>query len=201
MPKTRDAFALKDFDRARILQRPFFKDFNFDKDLTDEKILSSLSAQIGDSIQELEMKKSLLETIQWCVRKYTKRIEKHSDKIRRWGNSKDELSTEYSRAWQLIMDYLAWVDSPLLNFGDAVKICRQNLESILRKRYRDRFAERLKEARQKKELSQRALAERLGYKQSGFVELEIGRNEPNLTTLIRLSQELHVTTDWLLGLA
>lgn len=214
MPKTRDAFALKDFDSARILQRPFFKRYtiffnedyaynkhlNFDKGTTDNKILAALSAQFGDSILDLETKKSILETIQRAARKYTNRIEKHADKIRRWGNNKDELSTEYSRAWGLMADYLLLVDAPLLNLGDALKISQQNLESSLRQRYRDRFTERLKEARQKKDMSRRALAERLGYSTKGFGELELGRNEPNLTTLIRLSQELGVSADWLLGL-
>lgn len=199
MPKTRNAFALKDFDRARILQRPYFKDFNFDKNLTDEKILSSLSAQIGDSIPELERKNETLSKIRSRLHEYAKRIEKHTDKIRLWGSNKSEQSAEYSRAFGLTID-LALINAFLRNFFIAVTLSLKKSESTLRKRYRDRFAERLKEIRKEGKLSRRELAERLGYKPSGFAELESGRNEPNLTTLIRLSQELNTSADWLLGL-
>lgn len=199
MPKTRDAFALKDFDRARILQRPFFKDFNFDKDLTDEKILSSLSAQIGDSIPELERKNETLSKIRSRLHEYAKRIEKHTDKIRLWGSNKSEQSAEYSRAFGLTID-LALINAFLRNFFIAVTLSLKKSESTLRKRYRDRFAERLKEIRKEGKLSRRELASKLGYTENGYGKFESGRNEPNLATIINLSRYLNVSTDSLLGL-
>ena len=199
MSKTKDAFALRDFDRTRILQRPYFKDFNFDKTLTDEKILSSLSAQIGDSITELERKNETLCEIRNRLHEYAKRIEKHTDKIRLWGSNKDEQSAEYSRALGLTVD-LVVINASLLGFSIAVAQFLRNSDSILRKRYRDRFAQRLKRARERAGLSRRDVAQMLGYTTNGFAELEKPRSEPNLTALIRLSRNLNVSTDWLLGL-
>ena len=191
MPKTRDAFALRDFDRTRILQRPYFKDFNFDKDLTDEKILSSLSAQIGDSIPELERKNETLSKIYSRLRKYTEHVLKHMVKVGHY--------RRYQRADDFAHKVtLAFFE--LTNFEEAAKISLRNSESILRKRYRDNFAERLKQARLNAKMTQRDLAERLNYTTDGFRELEKPRSEPNLMTLIRLSRELNVSTDWLLGL-
>jgi len=39
--KTKNAFAFRDFDSSRILQRPFFKDFYFAPDKSDEELLES----------------------------------------------------------------------------------------------------------------------------------------------------------------
>ena len=191
MPKTRDAFALRDFDRTRILQRPYFKDFNFDKTLTDEKILSSLSAQIGDSITELERKNETLSKIYSRLRKYTEHVLKHMVKVGHY--------RRYQRADDFAHKVtLAFFE--LTNFEEAAKISLRNSESILRKRYRDRFAQRLKRARERAGLSRRDVAQMLGYTTNGFAELEKPRSEPNLTALIRLSRNLNVSTDWLLGL-
>ena len=55
MPKTKDAFAMRDFDGKRILQRPYFRQFGF-ADESDEKILSSLTATDSDGLAELERK-------------------------------------------------------------------------------------------------------------------------------------------------
>ena len=191
MSKTKDAFALRDFDRTRILQRPYFKDFNFDKDLTDEKILSSLSAQIGDSITELERKNETLSKIYSRLRKYTEHVLKHMVKVGHY--------RRYQRADDFAHKVtLAFFE--LTNFEEAAKISLRNSESILRKRYRDRFAQRLKRARERAGLSRRDVAQMLGYTTNGFAELEKPRSEPNLTALIRLSRNLNVSTDWLLGL-
>ncbi len=204
MPKTRNAFALKDFDRARILQRPYFKDFNFDKDLTDEKILSSLSAQIGDSIPELERKNETLSKIYDRLCKYIERVQIHKEKVSYWNyeHHRHNLikTPESERANFLSEAYLFDIIFPAKTFSLAVKVLWQNLESILHKRYRDRFAERLKEIRKASKLSRRELASKLGYTENGYGKFESGRNEPNLATIINLSRYLNVSTDSLLGL-
>ena len=52
--KTKNAFAFRNFDSSRILQRPFFKDFYFETDKSDEKILQSLSKATEDSVDSWE---------------------------------------------------------------------------------------------------------------------------------------------------
>ena len=71
----------------------------------------------------------------------------------------------------------------------------------IQQRYRDIFANRLKQARQEKRLTQKELATAVEMSQNGFQQYEGARREPSLTTLIRLSKVLHRPTDWLLGLS
>ena len=52
--KTKNAFAFRDFDSTRILQRPFFKNFYFEPNKSDAEILDSLSESTEDSIDSLE---------------------------------------------------------------------------------------------------------------------------------------------------
>ena len=60
MPKTKNAFAFRDFDSARILQRPFFKSFYFDTDKLDTEILQSLSTT-EDSVDSSEKKLYMIQ--------------------------------------------------------------------------------------------------------------------------------------------
>ena len=54
MSKTKNAFAFRDFDSARILQRPFFKNFYFKPDKSDEEILQSLNKPTDESVGSSE---------------------------------------------------------------------------------------------------------------------------------------------------
>lgn len=59
--KTKNAFAFRDFDSARILQRPFFKNFYFEPNKSDTEILDSLSESTEDSIDSLEKKSYIIQ--------------------------------------------------------------------------------------------------------------------------------------------
>lgn len=200
MPKTRNAFALKDFDRARILQRPYFKDFNFDKNLTDEKILSSLSAQIGDSVAELERKNATLRKIYARLEKYSLFITRHAQRISQYIQRQERHSIRGERGGKMLLEYLSEIFPQSTYFLGAVFVYVKNSESILRRNRRRSFAQRLKLARERAGLSRRDLAERLGYTENGYGKFETGRNEPNLTALAEMSQFLNTSADWLLGL-
>ena len=54
--KTKNAFAFHDFDSARILQRPFFKNLYLASDKSDAEILESLSMSTEDSVDIWEKK-------------------------------------------------------------------------------------------------------------------------------------------------
>ena len=62
------------------------------------------------------------------------------------------------------------------------------------------FIERIKELRDEKKVTQKEVAKFLGIIESAYANYEQGRTEPNLNTLIKLSQFFGVTTDYLLGL-
>ena len=61
------------------------------------------------------------------------------------------------------------------------------------------FASRLRQARQAKGLSQAALAETVGTRQSQISRNESGRRWPDSETLCRLADALGLTTDYLMG--
>lgn len=95
MPKTKDAFALRDFDGERILQRPFFKGFHFDADKSDAEILQDLSyghdnAIIIDGnivIKEYEKKLNTVEDLLTRVADYQKHIKRHGDRLTRYAQA------------------------------------------------------------------------------------------------------------------
>lgn len=63
-----------------------------------------------------------------------------------------------------------------------------------------KFNERLRELREDNNLTQTKLAKELNIDQRSLSFYEIGKYEPNLDTLIRISIFFHVSTDYLLGL-
>lgn len=64
----------------------------------------------------------------------------------------------------------------------------------------NKFAERLKELREEKELSQRSLAKELGVSQAAIARWEANIQTPNIDVAIMIAKYFGVTTDYLLGL-
>ena len=62
-----------------------------------------------------------------------------------------------------------------------------------------KFPDRLREARDKKGLSQSELAEKAGLQPSAVSHFETGRRSPSFDNLKALSEALQVSTDYLLG--
>ena len=61
------------------------------------------------------------------------------------------------------------------------------------------IADRLKRRRKELKLSQDDVAKKLGITRQGYSHYETGRNEPDNETLIKLSEILNCSTDYLLG--
>lgn len=61
------------------------------------------------------------------------------------------------------------------------------------------FADRLKELRSSKDLSQAEVAERAGLKVAVISFFETGRRKPSFDNLLKLADALSVSTDYLLG--
>lgn len=62
------------------------------------------------------------------------------------------------------------------------------------------FSETLRSARQAANLTQKEMAEKLAVSRSAYTYYEIGRVQPNLTTLAEICRILNVSSDYLLGL-
>ena len=63
----------------------------------------------------------------------------------------------------------------------------------------NKFAKRLKELREERNLYQKDLAKILGYSQAGIAKWETGDREPSLDDLMRIADYFGVMTDYLLG--
>lgn len=61
------------------------------------------------------------------------------------------------------------------------------------------FAERLKELRKQAHLTQVELSKRLGVGQSSYADWERGKKKPTQKNLVKLSQVLNVSIDYLVG--
>lgn len=57
----------------------------------------------------------------------------------------------------------------------------------------------LRETRELRGITQSELAKKLGVSQTNIYNYEVGRTEPNIDTLIRLSHILEVSVDYLVG--
>ena len=64
----------------------------------------------------------------------------------------------------------------------------------------NKFAERLKELREEKGLSQNALAKELHFSQPAITRWENKTQIPNIEVAILIAKYFNVTTDYLLGL-
>lgn len=61
------------------------------------------------------------------------------------------------------------------------------------------FSEQLKEMRLSKRMSQRELAEVLGFHSTAIANYEAGRSEPSISNLIKLANKLNTSIDELVG--
>lgn len=64
----------------------------------------------------------------------------------------------------------------------------------------DKFNENLKIAREKRNMSQKALAESIGVAKSTYSLYESGNREPNVQTIKKIADVLNVSDDELLGI-
>lgn len=64
----------------------------------------------------------------------------------------------------------------------------------------NRFNENLKNARERRSLSQKDLAEQIGVAKSTYSLYESGNREPNVQTIKRIADALNVSADELLGI-
>lgn len=218
MPKTKDAFAFRDFDVDKILQRKFF---NMDGFIDAEKfaernvqfqVFVKTCSSFNDDIVPVEKYDDAHRRLNLLLRKlgdYDDRIRNHAKKLEKFAVAladKIAISDEhlesrrrqYRRAKFLIEKY-GEVRGAISEIYMRAHIQINMLGERVKKLYRKRFAERLKQARLKLELPQWSLADEIDLTTAAYQFYEKGKREPSITTLIRLSRSLGVTPNWLLG--
>jgi patatin-like phospholipase/acyl hydrolase len=78
--KTKNAFAFRDFDSTRILQRPFFRDFHFDTNKSDAQILESLNTVEEDSVDAWERNLYVIKATHERLTQFRHLIDRHNKK-------------------------------------------------------------------------------------------------------------------------
>ena len=214
--KTKDAFAFRDFDATRILQRPFFKKFREDypvfKGLSDDEILQDLSLSDNDSLATLERKHKVLNDIfnrlsqlRILVTNHAnKRLEKYRKAIQKKIAAdpvSESLQRKLRREQDLVLSYILHIPIDVADSTEKVEKDWRELENKLQEIYRKNFAERLKQARLKANLSRKELGDAINVSPNGYGLYETGKRDVSTTALIRIARLLNVSADWLIGLA
>lgn len=219
LPKTKDAFAFRDFDGERILQRKFFRELDdFDAvnafDITDEEELEFCSA---DKFKDLRRgdaaliagRLNKLRLMYDVVDLYKFRVETHCEKLvdlkfrcaeKFAANEDNTFKNFFVRAVKLLELYEP-VCSAILNLFNKIKIRNEELAKLYDRQWRKEFGERLRDARLTKGLTQARLAELIGsVSRDAIQKYESGVADIALPNLYKLSKVLDVSADSLLGL-
>lgn len=201
--KTKNAFAFRNFDSERILQRPYFKVFRFTPDKTDAEILSSVSGIKEDSIKILEQKLKTIKTIYNSLENFHKLIERHNEtRLDKYNEKK--MKVEGVTIFELkrhapVLEYFT-ASLRILELMDKVRKKYYEIEKMIQERYRKELADRLKQMRQARGLKQKKLGELVEVSPQGFSLYERGERDIPIHTIIRLAKVLNVSSDELLGL-
>ena len=195
--KQHDAFALRNFDEERILQRKFFWQLELPVG-TDEEILDAFNVSSLKDSEAMTARLDDLRGLKAKVAAYTKRILNHHAKLEKFFDKAGD-DKEKFRVWQLrqrYADVVHLLGNLQTNFNHIEQVGEKNLDEQ-RKR---EFATRLKQARRTAGLTQLDVALKLRQSAAGYASYEQGKNEPSIAMLIRICEVLGTTTDKLLGI-
>lgn len=188
MPKTKDAFAFRDFDAERILQRNFFRELNL-PEMTDEEILQSFKAADENSIDVMEEKLHTVKATYERLEKYRRLINRH------YQTRCDKYNKSKARALGVKVPELKRA-APTLDYFTAELSCIElidklgkiycELEKQIQRQYRLDFSARLKKARIAAGLTQKQLGDLIQISPNGYGQYENGKRDPSIPTIFRL---------------
>ena len=201
--KTKNAFAFRDFDSTRILQRPFFKDFHFDTGKSDAQILESLSIVTEDSVDAWERNLYIIKATYERLFRFRRLINRHNenrlDKYnKRKSKSQDVKITELQRPAP-VMEYFS-ASLSVLELINKFKQLYSEIEKKIQVRYRKEFGSRLRRLRQDLGLTQAKFGDLVQVSPQVFSLYERGEHDVPIHTIIRLAKVLNMSSDQLLGI-
>lgn len=201
--KTKNAFAFRDFDSTRILQRPFFKDFHFDSEKSDAQILESLNMIAEDSVNAWERNLYVIKATYERLFRFRCLINKHNenrlDKYnKRKSKSQDVKITELQRPAP-VMEYFS-ASLSVLELINKFKKLYCEIDKKIQVLYRKEFGNRLRSLRQDLGLTQAKFGDLVQVSPQVFSLYERGEHDVPIHTIIRLAKVLDMSSDQLLGL-
>lgn len=196
MPKTKDAFAFRDFELSRILQRPFFRNFYFEKNKSDEEILQSLSKTAEDSVDSLEKKLYVIKATHERLTEFRHLINRHNEQrlayFYRKPNEKDKHRVNE-------MEYFS-ASLSILELMNKFEKLYYDIEKKIQALYRKEFGNRLKQGRKSLGLTQKQLGALIQVSPQTFSLYERGEQDVPVYAVARLAKTLNTSSDQLLGL-
>lgn len=202
--KTKNAFALRNFDATKILQRRYFRKLKMPLG-TDEEILHALSVTdvTDETVDIMEKKLSTLRAIKNSLIAYSKLIDKHLlryEKIGRYILIKNNVDVNInSLSLPKYFDYSEFQRSVTKLLNRTLILFNEN-EFNIRRYYQKNFLSRLKQYRQAAGLNQKQLAALINVTPMTMSRYERGERDVSTYTLIKLAKNLGVSVDELLGL-
>lgn len=198
--KTKDAFALRNFDKEKILSQLF----NGYAGYTNEEIIKLLRQRF--EVEQPEAAIRCLSNLLPETHAYQTRLTKHVDKLLRYATHLIEkydvdetIQNKVRRAKNLSTCY-ANIAKAVISLQKLIHETIAAVEGDSETFLRRRFGARLKKARIEAGLTQQQLANKIQMSQGGYTQYELARRDPSIPTLIKLSRILNYPTDWLLGL-
>ena len=200
MPKTKNAFAFRDFDSARILQRPFFKDFYFDADKSDAEILESLNNVTDESVDSWENNLYAIKAIHDRLEEFRHLIDRHNKtRLSKYNKKKSKPKKDKIQRFIPIIEYSNASDTVLELMNKSKKLyC--DIEKKLQEHYRKDFANRLKQARQSLGLTQKQLGALINVSPQAIYYYENDKRDLSVSMIIRLAKALNMNGNQILGL-
>ena len=201
--KTKNAFAFRNFDSARILQRPFFKNFYFEPEKSDAEILDSLNVTKNDSVDSLEKKLYMIKATHERLTEFRHLIDKHNEKrLNKYNRKKSEAKgikiTELKHPAPVMEYFNASISvSELINQFERLYY---EIEKKIKTLYRKDFGNRLKQGRKSLGLTQKQLGALIQVSPQIFSLYERGEQDVPVYAVIRLAKALNISSDQLLGL-
>ena len=201
--KTKNAFAFRDFNSTRILQRPFFKDFYFNSNKSDAEILESLNNVTDDSVDSWEKNLYAIKAILDRLAEFRHLINRHNEKRLDKYNKKKSKSenikiTELKRPAP-VMEYFS-ASLSVLELMNKFKNLYREIEKRIQVRYRKDFASRLKRIRKDLNLTQKQFGDLIRVSPQVFSFYERGEHDIPVHTIIRLAKALNMSGNQILGL-
>ena len=197
MPKTRDAFAMREYidNFFEIAGESNSHNFLFHFDVwTKEDYLSRI--EMADS----QIKK--MHLLYKLVNRHLPRLNRFlaSTAVKLAQNTNDKkLQSAILRGTHLLEEYKQLETL----FSTGLESWRENKSGILKeikKLSQNTFSKRLQTARKKAGYTGTETAEYLNISQKSYSQYEVGRATPPLSTIWILAQRFNVSADWLIGL-
>lgn len=190
--KTRNAFALRNFDATRIFDFEKWRKLNHDELYPQEA--RALPAVALNHVDRLHRRiiNHLMRLKKWKMAAATQistadgeTISQIQSKILR----ADKLKNEYETVNQLMIDMKRGIEGLL-----------DEIDASDRRIAKNTFKEKLKMLRRGRKLTQAEMAAQLGMKRSTYGGYETGAIEPTISVLIKFAKFFQCSADWFLGL-